>query len=81
MVTGGFEWLLVVKGGYWVVRGGYEWSHVVSGGFVVVGGNGWVVVFRAACTRASAKFILDRLEKARLNYLLVLEENMRLTSL
>ena len=43
--------------------------------------GGWVVVFRAACTRASAKFILDRLEKARLNYLLVLEENMRLTSL
>ena len=42
MVTGGFEWLLVVKGGYWVVRGGYEWSHVVSGGFVVVGGNGWL---------------------------------------
>ena len=42
--------------------------------------GGWVVVFRTACTQAPAKFIMDRHEKARLNYLLV-EENMRLTSL
>ena len=33
--------------------------------------GGWVVVvFRAACTQAPAKFIMDRHEKARLNYLL-----------
>ena len=55
MVTGGYEWVLVVIGGYgwsagnellWVVTSGYVWLWVGNGWLPMVtsgiGGSGWL---------------------------------------
>ena len=50
VVTSGYAWLWVVRGGngmvtvgFGVVMGGYGWSQVVTGGYgVVTGGYGWL---------------------------------------
>ena len=42
MVTGGYEWLWVVTGGYGVVTEDYGWLRVGYG--VVMGGQGWLWV-------------------------------------